>query len=384
MLARRTAAGASARGPGGPERGPAARRRPGRLPDDEVGRDQVLPRSRLPPGELVDQHLGRHPARFERRPVDARERGGEHLGVLGRDHRDDGEVARHVQVGGPQSAEQPGELPAGRDRRRAVGLGAQQPGGDGERVARGVRARHVDAADAELGRPALEDVARDERRGVPVREQLRREVEEGHAGVPQAGEVREARLDGAAEVHVDEADAAEVVGPADQRERKACRPEPLDARILVQRLHQDDAVRAAPLDEPRDRVRIGRGGREQQRVVACARRQRRARDERLLDRDELPLGRRQEERDRVRGAAGEGPGRPVRPVVELLDRRQDALAHLARDRPLAAEDVRDRAQGDARASRDLRHRRRFRVRHRPRILAHRHARRSLDSSGVGW
>ena len=140
--------------------------RSGRLPDDELRRDQMLLGRRFLARQLVDQHLRRHPARLEGRPIDAGERGRQHLGVLGGDHRDDGEVVGDVEVGCAQGAEQAGELPAGRDGRGAIGLGAQQPRRDRECVARGMRAGDVDAADAEVGRAALEDVPRDQRRRV--------------------------------------------------------------------------------------------------------------------------------------------------------------------------------------------------------------------------
>ena len=171
----------------------------------------------------------------------------------------------------------------------------------------------------------------------------------------------EARLDRGAEVHVDVADPGHVVRTPDQRERVAGRLEALDPGVVEQRLHQDHAVGPARCDELRDRLRVGGGGGEQERVVARARRLRGAGHERLLDRQELPLRRRQEERDRVRGAARESAGGPVRPVVELLDRRQHALAHLWRHGPLAAQDVRDGAQRDPGALGDLRHRRRLRT-----------------------
>ena len=241
-----------------------------------------------------------------------------------------------------------------------------------------VRAGDVDAADAEVGGALLEDVARDQRRRVARLEQVGREVEERDAGVTEPGEVLEARLDRVAEVHVDVADPGHVVRAPDERERVAGRLEALDPGVVQQGLHQDHAVGPSPGDELRDRLRVGGGRREQERVVARARRLRGAGDERLLHRQELPLRRREEEGDRVRGAARESAGGPVRPVVELLDRRQDALAHLLRDGPLAAQDVRDGAQGDAGALGDLRHRGRLRIASSAPIVSPR-ARHDLDS-----
>ena len=82
----------------------------------------MLARRRLLVLELVDQHFGCQAAGFEGRPVDSRERGRQYLGELGRDHRDDGEVVGDAEVSCAEGTEQAGELPAGRDRSRALGL----------------------------------------------------------------------------------------------------------------------------------------------------------------------------------------------------------------------------------------------------------------------
>ena len=170
--------------------------------------------------------------------------------------------------------------------------------------------------------------------------------------------MREALLDGGAEVEIDEADAARVRRSADDRERSAARLQTLDTGVVRECLHEDDAVRPARLDEADDAVRIcGRGG-EEERVVARARLLGRAGDERLLDGDELPLRRRKEERDRVRGAARQCARGSVGSVVQLLDCRQHPLANLGRHRALAAEDVGNRAERHSRTLSDVCHRRR--------------------------
>ena len=192
--------------------------------------------------------------------------------------------------------------------------------------------------------------------------------------------MRQARLNCVAEVHVDVADPSHVVGAPDQGKRAAGGLEALDPGVFEQRLHQDHAVGPSPGDELRDRLRVGGGRREKQRIVARARRLRGAGDECLLHRQDPPRRRRKKAGDRVRGAARERAGGPVWPVVELLDRRQDALTHLLRDGPLAAQNVRDSAQGDAGALGDMRHRcrPRLRFRHLPQ-LSHSRPRLDLDS-----
>ena len=311
-----------------------------------------------------------HPARsrwprtssVECGPFDPRERGRQHLRELRLDHRDDGEVVGHVKAGRAECAQQAGELPSGRDRSRAAGLRAQQFGGDGERLVRRVRAGEVDAADAEGAGRLLEDVACDQRRVVAGVELVLREVEERDAAMAELGEVGEALLHRGAGVDVDEADPGRVRGAPDQRERVAAGLQPLDPSIVGERLHQDDAVRPTHLDDAGDRLGVGRRGGEQQPVVAGARLLRHPRHEGLLDGDELPVRRGQEEGDRVRSAGREGAGGTVRSVVELGDGGEHPLADLGRDGPLAAERVRHSAERDARLRGDLGHRRRLRLR----------------------
>ena len=226
----------------------------------------------------------------------------------------------------------------------------------------------MDAADADVGGARLEDVAGDQRRRVARLEEVGREVQERDAGVTEPREVRQACLDCVAEVEVDVADSGRVVRAPDERERVAVRLQALDPGVVQQRLHQDHAVGTSPGDELRDRVRVGGRRGEEQRIVACAGRLCGAGHECLLDRQKLPLRRRKEEGDRVRRATRESTGGSVRAVVELLDRRQDALAQLGRDGPLAAQDVGDGAQADAGALGDLRHRGRLRICHLPDLV----------------
>src|SRR4029077_6407140 len=194
------------------------------------------------------------------------------------------------------------ELPAGGDRRRALAVRAEQLGRHGERLARRVGARQVNPPDAQCGGALPESVAGDQRRVVAGVELVLRKVEERDTAVAELVEVREALLDRGAEVEIDEADAARVRRSADDRERAAARLQTLDPAVVRECLHEDDAVRPAGLDETDDAVWIcGRRG-EEERVVARARLLGRAGDEGLLDGNELPLRRRKEERDRVRGA----------------------------------------------------------------------------------
>ena len=221
-----------------------------------------------------------------------------------------------------------------------------------------MRAGQVDPADAQVGGGLLKDVAGDQRRVVAGVELILREVEERDAAVAEVVEVREALLDCGAVVEIDEADAARVRRSADDRERPAARLQTLDPGVLRECLHQDDAVRPARLDEADDAVRIcGRRG-EEERVVARARLLGRAGDERLLDGDELPLRRRKEERDRVRGTGRQCARGSVGSVVQLFDCRQHPLANLGRHRALAAEDVGNRAERHPRTLGDVCHCRR--------------------------
>ena len=176
------------------------------------------------PSEPLDQHLGRDAAGLECRPLDAGERRGEHLRELRGDHRHDREVVRDVHLGGAEGAEQAGELPAGRDRRRAVRLRPEQLGRHLERLARRVGGGKMDPADVELSRGLFERVARDQRGGVAGVELVLREVEERNGLMPELCEVLEALAHGLAEVDVDEVDAGRIGRPADQRERSARSP----------------------------------------------------------------------------------------------------------------------------------------------------------------
>ena len=267
-----------------------------------------------------------------------------------------------MYVGRSQRSQQTRELPAGRDRRSANRVRAQQAGGDGEGLVCRVRAGEVDAADAEGAGRLLEDVASDQRGVVAGVELVLWEVEERDAAMAELGEVGEALLHRGAGVDVDEADPGRVCGAPDQGERVAAGLQPLDPPIVGERLHQDHAVRPAHLDDAGDRLGVRRRGGEQQPVVAGARLFRHPGDEGLLDGDQLPLRRGEEEGDRVRGAARQGAGGTVRSVVELGDGGEHALADLGRDRPLAAEHVRHRAERDSSPRGDLGHRRRLRLR----------------------
>ena len=155
----------------------------------------------------------------------------------------------------------------------------------------------------------------------------------------ESRQMGEAGLDRVGEIEIDVTDSRRVARAPDQHEWAALCLKSLDAGIVQERLHQDDAVGAPTRHKLRDRPWVGGGRGEKQRVVAGARRLRRSGHEGLLQRQQLPLRPREEQSDRVRCAARESAGGTVRAVVELLDRCQNALPHLPRDGPLAAQDV---------------------------------------------